>query len=547
LTHSFRQTLSCAWPALLLAAACLLPFLHKPYLIDDPHFLKMAAHIVASPLHPMDFTVCWNIGERCMKAYELTPGNALMGYALVPAVLFGAPEWAAHLTQMAFCFVALLAMASFTLRLGYSPGEARLGALLLAAIPPFLPLASTAMPDVLALCLAVLAMERLSAWKQQRLLYQGIAAALALGLAGFARSHLALLLPLAAFFLLEGWNWRSLLAHEQRAFSRWRQWLRDLNPWLPVVGGALLLMLLILGTRERGLALDPPARVSGLQYVQHNLLSYFFFLGFPLPLAAVWALRQAHARLAPVAIVLGGAFAAAFVRGREWSIAIVAAAALAHLLVQAIRKRDAWQLTLLLWLLIPLPVVYYGHLPIKYLLPVLPAAILLVLRMLQALPRWQAQSVGGGLVLAGVAYSCLILSADADFARFGRSAVESLVRPQVAAGNTVWYGSDFSFYWYAPQAGARLIDPGKALSPGGPRPGDLLLMGSYEGGILHERFPRRTLVQSLQWEPRYGVTMGRGVGLYSNNWGLWLWGRDPDNGNRWELWRIDVVDSQEPP
>ena len=199
-------------------------------------------------------------------------------------------------------------------------------------------------------------MERLAAWKQQRVLHQGIAAALALGLAGFARSRLAL-----------------------------------------------------------------------------------------------------------VAIVLG----AAFVRGREWSIAIVAAAALAHLLVQAIRKRDALQLTLLLWLLIPLPVVYYGHLPIKYLLPVL---------------RWQAQGAGVGLVLAGVAYSCLILYADADFARFGRSAVESLVRPAVAAGKTVWYGSDFSFYWYAPQAGARLVDPAKALSPGGPRPGDPLLVGSYEGG-----------------------------------------------------------------
>jgi hypothetical protein len=180
-------------------------------------------------------------------------------------------------------------------------------------------------------------------------------------------------------------------------------------------------------------------------------------------------------------------------------------------------------------------------------LPVLPAAIVLVLRMLQALPRWQARSVSGGLVLAGVAYSCLILNADADLARFGRSAVESLVRPAVASGNTVWYGSDFSFYWYAPGAGARLVDPGKALAPGGPQPGDLLLVGSYEGGVLHERFPRRTLVQSLRWEPRYGVTMGKGVGLYSNNWGLWLWGRDPDNGNRWELWRIDAVDSPEPP
>jgi hypothetical protein len=42
--------LACAWPALLLATACLLPFLNKPFLIDDPHFLMMARQIV---MHPM--------------------------------------------------------------------------------------------------------------------------------------------------------------------------------------------------------------------------------------------------------------------------------------------------------------------------------------------------------------------------------------------------------------------------------------------------------------------------------------------------------------
>ena len=52
--------LACAWPALLLATACLLPFLNKPFLIDDPHFLMMAQQIVKHPAHPMDFDICWN-------------------------------------------------------------------------------------------------------------------------------------------------------------------------------------------------------------------------------------------------------------------------------------------------------------------------------------------------------------------------------------------------------------------------------------------------------------------------------------------------------
>ena len=43
---SVAAVLACAWPALLLAALCLVPFLNKPFVIDDPHFLMMAQQIV---------------------------------------------------------------------------------------------------------------------------------------------------------------------------------------------------------------------------------------------------------------------------------------------------------------------------------------------------------------------------------------------------------------------------------------------------------------------------------------------------------------------
>ncbi len=41
-TVSAAAVLACAWPALLLATVCLLPYLNKPFTIDDPHFLTMA-------------------------------------------------------------------------------------------------------------------------------------------------------------------------------------------------------------------------------------------------------------------------------------------------------------------------------------------------------------------------------------------------------------------------------------------------------------------------------------------------------------------------
>ena len=57
---SAAAVLACAWPALLLATVCLLPYLNKAFLIDDPWFLTMSQEIVQRPMHPMDFEICWN-------------------------------------------------------------------------------------------------------------------------------------------------------------------------------------------------------------------------------------------------------------------------------------------------------------------------------------------------------------------------------------------------------------------------------------------------------------------------------------------------------
>ena len=46
LRPSIAVVLACAWPALLLANTCLLAFLNKAFLIDDPHFLAMARQIL---------------------------------------------------------------------------------------------------------------------------------------------------------------------------------------------------------------------------------------------------------------------------------------------------------------------------------------------------------------------------------------------------------------------------------------------------------------------------------------------------------------------
>jgi hypothetical protein len=530
--------LACAWPALLLATACLLPFLNKPFVIDDPHFLMMARQIVMHPMHPMDFTECWNLSNDCTKAYLMTPGNGLMGYVLVPTVQSGAHEWMAHLTQLVFVWIAIVAMTSLVFRFGWDRAHAIAGALLLVVIAPFLPMASTAMPDILATAVALVAMERLAAWKAERKWGQGAAAAIALGLAGFARPHLALLLPLAAFFLLESTNPKEILAQ-----IRERYWV-----FAPVFAGAVLLSAIIAITREHNLAINPPVAFSGLRYIRNNLRSYLLYFVFPLPLAACWAANRWKMGRRPLVTIAAAAAPIAYflLRHRHpWlptsldlatSLDVVGLVALAGLLFEALRKRDHTGLFLMLWVLLPLPIVYYLHLPAKYLLPCMPAVILLCFRLMEVCSARVARAATIAFIVGGAAYSLLILRSDAEFARLGRDSLYRLIEPHVAAGERVWFGGHFSAYWYAPLDGATLTFLGGPQ----PRPGDLLVVGLTEGGALTlARFPHRTLVDAISHKYRFGRTMGAGIGLYTNLAGYWMWGFGESPDDRYELWRIE--------
>ena len=386
------------------------------------------------------------------------------------------------------------------------------------------------MPDILATALALVAIERLAAWKAEQKGGEGVAAAIALALAAYARPHLMLLLPLAAFFLLDSLQPREIVSQIRR---KW--WL-----WTPVVAGAVLLLAIIAATHEHNLAKIPPV-FTGTQYIRNNLRSYLMYFVFPLPLAVCWiANRLKTGRPLIVIIFTGLAIAALFLRHQHRlvsSFAIVGFGLLADLLFEAWRKRDHTACFLLLWILIPLPIVYYNQLPMKYLVPCLPAIIFLCFRLMEGFSFRVARAAAVALIVVSTGYSLLILRSDAEYAEFGRDAMFRLIQPHVAAGERVWFGDQYSAYWYAPLAGAKLTFPGGPQ----PKPGDLLVVGRLE---TEDRslalFPHRTLVGEVTHKYRFGRTMGAGIGLYSNLGGDWLWGfGDDSESDRYELWRID--------
>ncbi len=534
-TVSAVAVLACAWPALLLATVSLLPFLNKPFLNDDPWFLTTARQIAKHPMHPLDFSICYDQSTGCLNVSQWTSGSALMGqvgqgYVLAPTMLGGGHEWMAHLTELMLAWVAVMAMTSLVLRLGWNRKYAMVGALLLVAIAPFLPMASTAMPDMLGTALTLVAMERLAAWKAEQKWSQGAVAAIALGVAGFARLHLVLFLPLAALFLFDTAQPRELFAQFRR-----RIWL-----WAPVLAGAALLLATVAATSEHTMANHLNNSLTGIKNIGRNLRTYMVYLAFPFPLGACWLANRLSTRRWRALVILGVA------AGTIWALhpdhelftflALSALGMVLDLLYDALDRADHNDLFLLLWLLVPLPIVYYALFSSKYTLPCMPAVILLCFRLTEGFSIRFNRVAATAVIIASTMYSVLILRSDNEFARFGRDAMYALIQPHVMAGERVWYGPEACSYWYAPLAGAT-----QALPDGPqPKPGDFLVLDRLEGGYPNwVHISHRTLVETITHKYRFGRTMGAGIGLYNNASGFWMWGFGVDENDRFELWRID--------
>jgi hypothetical protein len=526
--------LSLALPGILLAVVCLVPFLNKAFTIDDPLFLLEARQILKTPLQPWSYPICWNQTLTCFAQAGSSGANVregLMGYALVPAVLFNS-ERVAHLTQLLFVCVLVLSMVAVARRLGFDRRKAAAGGLLVVAIPPLLSMANTAMPDVLALALEVTGFERLLAWKEERRWHQAILSGIALGLAPYARPHVALFLPLGALWLFDEIKLRKAV----------EQLRRQIFLWSPIAIAALVLAGVNYVTRLRGASSELVTAASSTGNIPLNLIAYFHYLTFPIPLTVVWLAanwRRVKMLLAPplVPVVFAYFMVPGMTLVKELQVAAVlyGLLAVADIIVTFLRSGDQTGILLLLWLSLPLFTSVYLHLPLKYLVPILPAIVLILLRVIPTMGWKRARLAYGMIIIACVSYSVLLLKADEDFANYNRRAAAELIAPRVTAGEKVWYAGEWGFYWYAEQAGAKLARSGEP----GPQPGELLAIGLMEyGDVVLKDFPNRELVESRSYDSPHGRTMGYGAGLYSNRFGLLPWRWNPGATNAYQLWRI---------
>jgi hypothetical protein len=533
--------LRCAAPGILVAALCLLPFLGKAFTIDDPYFLTEAQQALRTPRTPAAVSLCWdNIGfARPMR--DVGSVSVIMGYVLLPVVLLPAKEYVGHLLDLFFLCIAVIATVALAFRCGAGKTEAMLAGVFLASFPVVLMMAGTIMPDILAMTLGVIGIERLLAWKTQGGLWRAWAAGIALGLAPVARSHTFLLLPIG-FLLLTFDAWPPSLSaslREVRATPRIR-WL----PFLIAVGCFAAVTGITFDT-SGGYTIfpgGPNAEQIGSYFVRPNLLQFGLNWTLVTPFVIAWLLLEGAAGFVFLGLAaLGGSLLKYAIPSSPTLLDVVGLAglmAIGSAVAWAFRTRRVPVAGLGLCLLLTLAIVAYVHFPSKYMTASAPAAaILLALRLFQGTRAPKAWSAV--IVCAGAILGMMILNADAALAGLARRTVVQGVAPQIQSGHRVWYAGQWALTFYAEHAGAACL----SIYPPYPRAGDVIVAGDMEGGAdLVSRLDLKLhLLQTFQsTDP--GMRIMNHVahaGFYNNYFGYlpWAWSSEPVN--TYYLWSVE--------
>ena len=517
-----------------LAALLLLPFLNTPFTIDDPLYLREAGQVLTDPLHPQAFNIVWST-DLSLRASQILPGGILVPYLLIPTALAYYAEWVGHLTQLLLLLAAIYATARIAVRLGLNRRQATVAAFLTAACPAVLGMANTVMPDIPAMLFTVLGLERIIAWRDtlNKQWHQALLSTLWLTCAALTRTHTLIALAPACVFLLDGITPNEIRSSLKRFPTR----------FLPVLLTPIFFFLAnaITADPEPGgenILLTMTKLPGGISLVIENGCAFLAHWLLIIPLTIPWiVLRRAHIQK----FLLAGLLAASVLSLRVGWVAFPAIASLLVLLDilrDAIERRDRVQFALWLWLLLAAPVVFYIQLPSKYLLPSVPAAVILIVRLIpeasRATVRWTLPAIAVTEVILGV----LILLGVRDLAQTQRQAVETLVRPHISMGEHVWIAGHWGFQWYAEDAGAQPVTRRPPL----PQPGDIIVVSQADYPLFAKQWTSRTVLEEV---PYTGNGIGRimdlsaGAGFFSSRFGYLPWAPGAGQAMRFEVWKVE--------
>ena len=514
---------SLAW-LLFITLACLLPFLAKPFHVDDPLFLRAAAQIQQHPADFYGFTMNW-LGTPLPMVKDFDNPPLTCYYLALAAAVAGWSEPALHAAFLLPALAVAGGMFMLARRFSRRPFLAALAGVL---TPVFLISATTLMCDVMLLAFwvwAVVAFDKGLAQNSWRWL---LTAGLLAGLATLTKFTGLALVPLLAFYGFA----------RQRKFGRWL--LALLIPVVFAAGYEWLTrrwygqgMLLAAGT----FASEDRSGVQG-GLVEKMLIGLGFLGGcflpvlFYLPMLRAWRLATLWlVLLAPCAAALFWQphFKPFLVQAGHLNVGMflevvlfLAGGILVLLLAGADfrRQRDADSMLLVLWVLglVVFAVVFNWTINGRSLLPALPAVGILLARRLDAqrpespvLRRWWWLCPAG----LAAALSLVLARADARLANTNRLAAEQLWARYHRPGNTVWFEGHWGFQYYMEKQGGNAIDlndPKKAS-------GDILIIPANASNLYEPPMDLVRLVATVDYLPdAYCATMNKpaGAGFYAS-------------------------------
>jgi len=491
-----------------LTAAALLPFLNKPFNIDDPLFLWSARQITHAPLDFYGALVNWYGFDQPLHAVVNNP--PLVAYAIAAASrLVGFSEPALHAAFLVPAAAASVGTACLAARLGAPPV---LAALLLLASPAFLTSATSVMSDVPLLAGFVWALFFWLRGLEERRPGSLFAAGALVAAAALTKYFGIALIPLLALVAL------------------WRE--RRLGLWC----AALLVPLLVLaayqwGTHElygHGLLSDATAyasvyrtnRESGL--LERTLLGLSFTgacaapLPFFLPLLVSW--RGLAAGILAAGALLLFHLAERFGLAAQIALhAVVGAFALGLPLVDFARRRSADALLLLAWVIGTFVFATWLNWTVnaRSILPLLPALAILVARRLAERRTGRVARLAPLLPAAALAF--VVASEDQRIAENAKHAAESLHAKYGGRADALWFQGHWGFQYYMQEYGFRPLDQGRSRLPAGSRVARQL----HNSNVFPLPWQQVRRIEHQEVPPGFAAVMDghAGAGFYTSLWG----------------------------
>jgi hypothetical protein len=529
-------TLRLAAPAIFLAGLLLLPFLNRPFTIDDPLFLREAKHALVDPLHPADFEQVWNAGDR-QKLSQYLLGGTLPAYVLLPVAALGGREWIAHLYQFLLLCGFLVAGVSVARRLGCDPRQATTVGVLIASNPVTLAMAATCMPDVMAAMFGMAGLDRLLLSRERRRWGAGLASGFLLAAAVLCRASTAPLLLVGTLLLWPG------------------AWKRAAECLWPLAVAAVLAAVFV--SLNRGPAAHATLggafqSLTSMRNVPRNLVAFLCYQALTGPIVVYallsrgWKFAGIVAGLVTLGVALSRLDASAnlvlYAVPAALGVCFVAAAAgLAAAfkppLPETFSFRGGAVVPLFLWLASGMVALPYVHMSAKYLLPGVPAAALLIVLHAARVRQQRYPLTVALLVALGWISGALIVWGDTTLASSQRAAVDRLIVPRIRGGSKVWAGGQWAFLGYAEDAGALAL----ANTPPLPSPGDTIVISRLDYYGMLDRLPIHRELLNTQFDRRCGpFVLNRhfGAGFYSIRFGYLPFALGCGEVNAYDVYRV---------